>query len=227
MQLTKRNHYTPCFWAALWNETYYRSFLAGTVKGESVRDQRVHALSVKSGRLLETTVENVHFDKNLGMAEITRESAEDLGQRSYHASERWWGRQESKRREQWPEHSVMKSRPVAIAARRRSLSRRYSRRIQAEWVDSAVKAEPSLLPPVASGAARLAHRNVGQAKVLSPARLTVEHRSFPNSSSSLQLSRCEDGQLVPIIRSAVPQLDRQRLHGVLGPLQLQARPAPG
>jgi hypothetical protein len=74
-------------------------------------DQRVHALSVKSGRLLETTVENVHFDKNLGMAEITRESAEDLGQRSYHASERWWGRQESKRREQWPEHSVIKKSP--------------------------------------------------------------------------------------------------------------------
>ncbi len=83
MQLTKRNHYTPCFWAALWNETYYRSFLAGTVKGESVRDQRVHALSVKSGRLLETTVENVHFDKNLGMAEITRESAEDFVKRHH------------------------------------------------------------------------------------------------------------------------------------------------
>ena len=83
MQLTKRNHYTPCFWAALWNETYYRSFLAGTVKGESVRDQRVHALSVKSGRRLETTVENVHFDKNLGMAEITRESAEDFVKRHH------------------------------------------------------------------------------------------------------------------------------------------------
>ena len=83
MQLTKRNHYTPCFWAALWNETYYRSFLAGTVKGESVRDQPVHALSVKSGRLLETTVGNVHFDKNLGMAEITRESAEDFVKRHH------------------------------------------------------------------------------------------------------------------------------------------------
>jgi len=53
------------------------------VKGESVRDQRVHALSVKSGRLLETTVENVHFDKNLGMAEITRESAEDFVKRHH------------------------------------------------------------------------------------------------------------------------------------------------
>lgn len=83
MQLTKRNHYTPCFWAALWNETYYRSFLAGMVKGESVRGQRVHALSVKSGRLLETTVENDHFDKNLGMAEITRESAEDFVKRHH------------------------------------------------------------------------------------------------------------------------------------------------
>ena len=39
MQLTKRNHYTPCFWAALWSETYYRSFLAGALEAESVRDE--------------------------------------------------------------------------------------------------------------------------------------------------------------------------------------------
>jgi hypothetical protein len=83
MQLTKRNHYTPCFWAALWSETYYRSFLAGVQEAESVRDQPVHALNVKSGRLFETTVENVHFDKNLCVAEITRESAEDFAKRHH------------------------------------------------------------------------------------------------------------------------------------------------
>ena len=83
MQLTKRNHDTPCFWAALWSETYYRSFLAGALEAESVRDQPIHALNVKSGRLFETTVENVHFDKNLCVAEITRESAEDFAKRHH------------------------------------------------------------------------------------------------------------------------------------------------
>src|SRR5688572_1220520 len=83
MQLTRRNHYTPCFWAALWNETYYRAFLADAEKRESVRHQPVHALSVKSGQLFETIVENVHFDKNLGVAEITRESAEEFAKRHH------------------------------------------------------------------------------------------------------------------------------------------------
>jgi hypothetical protein len=56
---------------------------AGALEAESVRDQPVHALKVKSGRLSETTVENVHFDKNLCVAEITRKSAEDFAKRHH------------------------------------------------------------------------------------------------------------------------------------------------
>lgn len=83
LEITKRNHYNPCFWTALWNPIYFDSFLKGTHSKLSARDQMVHALSVKSGNIFYSKVDNIHFDKNLGMAEITYESSLNFC-RSYH-----------------------------------------------------------------------------------------------------------------------------------------------
>jgi hypothetical protein len=74
MNLTKRNHYNPCFWTALWNESYYLQIVSGVEGKGSPRAQRIYALNVRSGAIYGTTVENLHFDKNLGLAEMTPDS---------------------------------------------------------------------------------------------------------------------------------------------------------
>ena len=71
---TKRNHYNPCFWTALWNRTYYRAFLDGEIESEKAREQTVSVLNFRSARIYETKVDSVHYDKGLGIAEITVES---------------------------------------------------------------------------------------------------------------------------------------------------------
>jgi len=67
----KRNHYNPCFWTALWNTDYYDAFLAGREADLVARKQTVHSLNAHSGKILKTSVERVHFDKGLGVAELT------------------------------------------------------------------------------------------------------------------------------------------------------------
>ena len=71
---TKRNHYNPCFWSALWNRTYYKAFLEGESNKEEAREQTVIVLNFRSGRIYEDKVNSVHYDKGLGIAEITAES---------------------------------------------------------------------------------------------------------------------------------------------------------
>lgn len=83
MNVTKRNHYNPCFWTALWNSEYYQVAKDCADHSLIARKQSVHALNVKSGTLLPTTVERVHYDKNLGVAEITLKAAADFTRR-YH-----------------------------------------------------------------------------------------------------------------------------------------------
>ena len=47
------------------------------------REQIVHVLSPKSGTSFRAKVKSVHYDKNLGIAEISREACEDFVQRYY------------------------------------------------------------------------------------------------------------------------------------------------
>jgi hypothetical protein len=82
MNLTKKTHYNPCFWTAHWNDSY-RQLVQRGAPAPQPRKQRVQALSVKTGRCFQTNVENVHFDKHLGLAEITCEAAEAFARR-YH-----------------------------------------------------------------------------------------------------------------------------------------------
>ena len=83
MQPTKKHHYNPCFWTAHWNP----QFLEGALKGERdlarARNQQVFALNVKSNKVYRTSVENVHYDKSMGVAEITPEAAKDFCKRNF------------------------------------------------------------------------------------------------------------------------------------------------
>ena len=80
---TRRNHYNPCFWTALWNEDYFREYCADTAGGSTPRDQVVYALNLRAAKVLETTVERVHYHKNLGVAEIDPESAKRFCAKRY------------------------------------------------------------------------------------------------------------------------------------------------
>jgi hypothetical protein len=70
-QFTKRNHYNPCAWIALWNATYFQAIVYGAKPTESAREQIVFVLNLRSCEIYESTVERVHWDKGLGVAEIT------------------------------------------------------------------------------------------------------------------------------------------------------------
>lgn len=83
MNFTRRNHYNPCFWTAYWNPTYFERAISGRADGLRVRDQRVFALNIKSGNIYETAVENLHYDKDLGVAEITPGDAKDFCKRNF------------------------------------------------------------------------------------------------------------------------------------------------
>lgn len=83
MNLTKRNHYNPCFWTAFWNPNCYQATLQGSSGNLRTREQVVHALSIKSGLIYTTKVDNVHFDKNMGVAEITLEAAKEFCKRHH------------------------------------------------------------------------------------------------------------------------------------------------
>ena len=80
---TRRNHYNPCFWTALWNEDYFREYCSDTAGGSPPRDQLVYALNLRAAKVLRTTVEKVHFHKDLGVAEIDPDSAKRFCARWY------------------------------------------------------------------------------------------------------------------------------------------------
>ncbi len=80
---TKRNHYNPCFWTALWNKSFFEAFIRGEQDRLVARDQVVWALNVRSKRIYEVTVDRIHYDKDLGVAEITPESAKDFCKRRF------------------------------------------------------------------------------------------------------------------------------------------------
>jgi hypothetical protein len=83
MTPTKKNHYNPCFWTAHWNPQYLDAALKGDANRGEARRQRVFALNVKSGKIIHSAVENVHYDKGLGIAEITPETAKDFCKRNF------------------------------------------------------------------------------------------------------------------------------------------------
>ena len=70
---TKRNHYNPCFWTALWNPGYFEALKRGS-RTESARSQHVFALGLRANKVYPTIIDHVHYAKGLGVAEITPEA---------------------------------------------------------------------------------------------------------------------------------------------------------
>lgn len=73
-KFTKRNHYNPCFWSALWCPTYYEKWLHGKTQSQVARNQVVYTLNFRSGHIHGAKVADVHYDKDLGVAEISSDS---------------------------------------------------------------------------------------------------------------------------------------------------------
>jgi hypothetical protein len=71
VHLTKKNHYNPCFWTANWNSAYLERVIRGTREYKDVRSQKVWVLNVKADKIVHQAVDQVHYDKNFGWAEIT------------------------------------------------------------------------------------------------------------------------------------------------------------
>ena len=79
--VTKRNHYNPCFWTALWNPDYYQAFINCTHQSLDPRHQVAFSLNFRSDKVISTNVENLHYDKGLGRAKITFENAKAFYQK--------------------------------------------------------------------------------------------------------------------------------------------------
>ena len=67
----------------MWNEQYCDQVRRRVSDLPPARSQQIYALSVKSNKIVRTPVERVHYDKNLGVAEITRESAKEFARRHH------------------------------------------------------------------------------------------------------------------------------------------------
>ena len=83
MKITKKNHYNPCFWTAYWNPQYYNSVLSNTNCSLDPRKQKIYSLNIRANNILDTTIENVHYEKHLGIAKITSDSAKKYCRKYY------------------------------------------------------------------------------------------------------------------------------------------------
>ena len=83
MSLTKRNHFNPCFWSALWNETYHSHFMAGEESKLRARESQLIFLEINSNTILRLKADDVFFEKGLGLAEITQEKALEFCRRHH------------------------------------------------------------------------------------------------------------------------------------------------
>ncbi len=79
----ERNHYNPCFWTACWNIAYFNALVEGKSKSLRAREQEVFVLNLLSDKIYHDRVKNVHFDKDLGVAELTPETMKDFCLRRY------------------------------------------------------------------------------------------------------------------------------------------------
>lgn len=82
-RFTNWNHYNPCVWTALWNVAHFETIAARAEPAEPARKQVVSVLNVRSAKIYESTVERVHRDRGLGVAEITPESMKSFCLRWY------------------------------------------------------------------------------------------------------------------------------------------------
>lgn len=82
VSITKKNHINPCLWMAIWNKEYYENFVKGE-KTASVRDQIVNFLEINSNKHLVDKVENIHYEKHLGIAKLEKDKVLDFCKRHH------------------------------------------------------------------------------------------------------------------------------------------------
>lgn len=70
MGITYNTHFNPCFWIANWNSDYFKSIKSGRKHGKP-REQKIFSLNVKSNKIISTIIDDVHYDKSIGLADIT------------------------------------------------------------------------------------------------------------------------------------------------------------
>ena len=83
MRLTKRNHSNPCFWTALWNRSYLDNVVSASPKILPARRQIVYSLNVRADKIIETIVDDVHVDKDIGIAEVTPQAMKQFCKRHF------------------------------------------------------------------------------------------------------------------------------------------------
>jgi hypothetical protein len=82
-RFTKRNHYNPCFWTAYWNPDYFDTRISRQENVMEPRSQLVYTLNLQSRTIRQTNVNDVFFQKKLGVAEITPDSSKRFCKKYY------------------------------------------------------------------------------------------------------------------------------------------------
>lgn len=83
MKLTNRNHSNPCFWTVLWNRDYLDNVISGSPVNLRAREQTVYSLNVRADKIVETSVDNVHVDKGIGVAEMEPDAMKQFCKRYF------------------------------------------------------------------------------------------------------------------------------------------------
>ena len=83
MIVTKKNHINPCFWTAIWNNSYYEKFKKEKHSKEVAREQLLNFLEINSNKAIINKAGNIHYEKNLGIAEIKPDKAKEFCNRYF------------------------------------------------------------------------------------------------------------------------------------------------
>lgn len=90
MNVTKRTHYNPCFWTALWNHEYYKAVENQEHDSLPAREQKVYCLNLYQNEVRQISTNQVFFENNLGLVKFDEKDIEQFIKRNYpeHAKER-------------------------------------------------------------------------------------------------------------------------------------------
>lgn len=83
MGITKRTHYNPCFWTALWNKTYYTKVLDNENASLKVRKQKVYSLNIFMNEVRHIRTSETFFEKKLGLIDFDSNDIRKFVERNY------------------------------------------------------------------------------------------------------------------------------------------------
>ncbi len=83
MKITKRTHYNPCFWTALWNQQYYKAVENQKNASVRAREQKVYSLNLFNNEVQHKVTDQVFFEKHLGLVSFNEKDIEQFIKRNY------------------------------------------------------------------------------------------------------------------------------------------------